>query len=98
MVPHQNAQLKKLAARRGTPVFVRFVHGPELIAHAVADWLSSTTSVSSAMMERYSCEDVSRSNPTGPKARTSVLRFADAFTGYHVQKEPAHPRPIWLLM
>ena len=44
------------------------------------------------------CEDVSRSNATGPKARTSVLRFVDVFTRYHVQKEPADPRPICPLM
>jgi hypothetical protein len=43
------------------------------------------------------CEDVSRSNPKGPQ-RTSVLRFVDVFTRYHVQKEPANPRPICPLM
>ena len=32
-----------------------------------------------------SCEDVSRSNPKRSKARTSVLRFVDVFTRYHVQ-------------
>ena len=31
-------------------------------------------------------------------ARTSVLRFVDVFTRYHVQKEPADPRPICSLM
>jgi putative transposase len=32
------ACLERLAAERGAPVFVRFDHGPEFIAYAVADW------------------------------------------------------------
>ena len=32
------ACLDRLAAERGAPVYVRFDHGPEFIAHAVADW------------------------------------------------------------
>jgi transposase InsO family protein len=30
--------LDRLAAERGAPVYVRFDHGPEFIAYAVADW------------------------------------------------------------
>jgi len=30
--------LERLAAERGAPVYVRFDHGPEFIAYAVADW------------------------------------------------------------
>jgi transposase InsO family protein len=30
--------LERLAAQRGAPAYVRFDHGPEFIAHAVADW------------------------------------------------------------
>jgi len=30
--------LDRLAKERGAPVYVRFDHGPEFIAHAVADW------------------------------------------------------------
>jgi putative transposase len=30
--------LERLARQRGAPAYVRFDHGPELIAHAVADW------------------------------------------------------------
>ena len=30
--------LERLAAERGTPAYVRFDHGPEFIAYAVADW------------------------------------------------------------
>jgi putative transposase len=30
--------LERLAAKHGPPAFVRFDHGPEFIAHAVADW------------------------------------------------------------
>ena len=30
--------LERLAAERGAPAYVRFDHGPEFIAHAVADW------------------------------------------------------------
>jgi putative transposase len=30
--------LERLAAERGAPVYVRFDHGPEFIAQAVADW------------------------------------------------------------
>jgi putative transposase len=30
--------LERLAADRGAPVYVRFDHGPEFIAYAVADW------------------------------------------------------------
>jgi putative transposase len=30
--------LERLAAQRGAPTYVRFDHGPEFIAHAVADW------------------------------------------------------------
>jgi putative transposase len=32
------ACLERLAAERGAPVYVRFDHGPEFIAYAVADW------------------------------------------------------------
>jgi putative transposase len=32
------ACLERLAGERGAPVYVRFDHGPEFIAHAVADW------------------------------------------------------------
>ena len=32
------ATLDRLALERGAPAFVRFDHGPEFIAHAVADW------------------------------------------------------------
>ncbi len=32
------ACLDRLAAERGAPVYVRFDHGPEFIAYAVADW------------------------------------------------------------
>ncbi len=32
------ACLERLAVQRGAPVFVRFDHGPEFIAYAVADW------------------------------------------------------------
>ena len=32
------ACLERLAAQRGAPVYVRFDHGPEFIAYAVADW------------------------------------------------------------
>ena len=32
------ATLDRLAFERGVPAFVRFDHGPEFIAHAVADW------------------------------------------------------------
>ena len=32
------ACLARLAAERGAPAYVRFDHGPELIAYAVADW------------------------------------------------------------
>ena len=32
------ACLDRLALERGAPAFVRFDHGPEFIAHAVADW------------------------------------------------------------
>ncbi len=34
----ENAQLKNLATQRGASVFVRFDHGPQFIAYAVADW------------------------------------------------------------
>jgi putative transposase len=30
--------LERLAAERGAPIYVRFDHGPEFIAQAVADW------------------------------------------------------------
>ncbi len=30
--------LDRLAAERGAPLYVRFDHGPSLIAYAVADW------------------------------------------------------------
>jgi putative transposase len=30
--------LERLAAERGAPIYVRFDHGPEFIARAVADW------------------------------------------------------------
>jgi len=30
--------LERLASQRGAPAYVRFDHGPEFIAHAVADW------------------------------------------------------------
>src|ERR1039458_5872808 len=30
--------LERLAAERGAPAYVRFDHGPELIAYAVSDW------------------------------------------------------------
>jgi putative transposase len=30
--------LERLAKDRGVPVYVRFDHGPEFIAYAVADW------------------------------------------------------------
>jgi putative transposase len=30
--------LQRLALRRGAPAYLRFDHGPEFIAHAVADW------------------------------------------------------------
>ncbi len=32
------ATLERLAAERGVPAYVRFDHGPEFIAYAVADW------------------------------------------------------------
>ena len=32
------ACLERLAAERGAPAYVRFDHGPEFIAYAVADW------------------------------------------------------------
>jgi putative transposase len=32
------ACLERLAKDRGAPVYVRFDHGPEFIAYAVADW------------------------------------------------------------
>ncbi len=32
------AVLERLARERGAPRYVRFDHGPEFIAHAVADW------------------------------------------------------------
>ena len=32
------ATLERLAKDRGSPVYVRFDHGPEFIAYAVADW------------------------------------------------------------
>jgi putative transposase len=32
------ACLERLATERGAPVYVRFDHGPEFIAYAVADW------------------------------------------------------------
>ena len=32
------ACLERLAAERGAPRYVRFDHGPEFIAYAVADW------------------------------------------------------------
>jgi putative transposase len=32
------ATLDRVALQRGAPAFVRFDHGPEFIAHAVADW------------------------------------------------------------
>lgn len=44
---HVVTVLRRLSVERGAPVFVRFDHGPEFVAHAVADWcrFNNTNSV-----------------------------------------------------
>ena len=67
--------LERLAAERGAPAYVRFDHGPEFIAYAVADWC------------RFNGTGTVFIDPGSPWQNAWI----ESFNGRHARRAPQRP-------
>ena len=94
------ACLDRLAAERGAPAYVRFDHGPEFIAYAVADWcrFNGTDTVfidpglpMAERLDRVASTAGSRRAPQRPAASTPCSRPRSSLEDWRIDYNMNRP-------